>query len=138
MVKLNSFVLWREKRDNEGVCIYLGQYLLRTLKADTTAQAACSAGERHGIQAHLQFGVLLLKAQAPRSRFRPVILLLVIPGGAVHKGRPAAAAHPKTPHAGRSICVGSVGLSRIVSHKNQYFQFVEKHADPIFEHVWLH
>ena len=72
-------------------------YLLWALKTDPTlgrAQAAGGAGQRHGVQTHLQFGVFILKSKAPGSRIAAVVLLLIIPGMAVDKGRPAAAAHP--------------------------------------------
>lgn len=116
-------------------------YLLWALETDPALggpQAAGRAGQRHGVQAHLQPGLLVLKSQAPGPRVAAVVLLLVIPGMAVDERRPTAASHPQTSHGGGpSICVWA-GLSRIGSHKHQDFQFIKKHADPILEHVGLH
>ncbi len=84
-------------------------YLFWALETDPALgrpQAAGGAGQRHGVQAHLQLGLLVLKRQAPGPRVAAVVLLLIILGMAVDKRRPTAAAHPQTSHGGGpSICV---------------------------------
>lgn len=95
--------------------LMLHVYLLWALETDPALggpQAAGGAGQRHGVQAHLQLGLLVLKRQAPGPRVAAVVLLLVIPGMAVDERRPTAAAHPQTSHGGGggggvgpSICV---------------------------------
>lgn len=78
-------------------------YLLGALETDPALggpQAAGGAGQGHCVQAHLQFGLLVLERQAPGPRVAAVILLLVVPGMAVDERRPAAAAHPQTAHGG--------------------------------------
>ncbi len=119
-------------------------YLLGPLEADSTLRcshaAARAASEADRVQARLQFGVFVIKRQAPGPGVAPVVFFLVVAPGAVNEGRPSAAAHPEPPHAVGSsarLCV-TVGASRTGSHKNQHLQFVKKHADPVLEHVWLH
>lgn len=84
-------------------------YLLGALEADPALggpHAAGGAGQGHGVQAHLQFWLLVLEGQAPGPRVAAVVLLLIIPGMAVDERRPTAAAHPQTPHgAGPSLRV---------------------------------
>ena len=91
----------RGRRRGEGAVGQDGcrslSYLLWALETDPTlwrALAASGAGQRHGVKTQLQFGVFILKSEAPGSRIAAVVLLLIIPRMAVDKGRPAAAAHP--------------------------------------------
>lgn len=119
--------------------------LLRALEADPalggsepTVQAAA---ERQGVQRawgrRRRRGRrrgsgprFLVAGQAPGSRLRPVVLLLVavaVPGGAASEGRPAAAASPAPPGL-------RLGPGPPPARQHQQLQLVQEHAEPRLEH----
>lgn len=118
-------------------------YLLRSLEADAALGCAGSAAHGHGVRVRVHPRVQLVQSPRrrrapPRARVAAVVLLcvvVVVAGAAGERTPPAAAHSAQAPHA--CACVHA-GLPRTGPHEHQELQLVEKHADPVLEHLSLH
>lgn len=112
------------------------------MEADAALGCAGSAAQRHGVRVRVHPRVQLVQTRRrrapPRGRVATVVLLsvVVVVAGAAGKRTPPAAAHSaQAPHACARV---HAWLPRTGPHEHQELQLVEKHADPVLEHLSLH